>query len=116
MVSDGLELIDVLIGEDDISMEFCDYSEDAKYNFEPTGSRIICGFYDLANTYKIFAEDEEAGGFWLALVVATFSMVTRLPTSTIILVVIATATIALVGLCFYKCYFQLSTNFRLVEK
>ena len=41
-------------------------SENAKHEFEPTGSRFICGFYDLANTYKIFAEDEEAGGFWLA--------------------------------------------------
>jgi hypothetical protein len=41
-------------------------SENAKNEFEPTGSRCICGFYDLANTYKILAEDEEAGGFWLA--------------------------------------------------
>jgi hypothetical protein len=41
-------------------------SEDAKYELEPTGSRCICGFYDLANTSKILAEDEEAGGFWLA--------------------------------------------------
>ena len=41
-------------------------SEDAKHEFEPTGSRCICGFYDLANTYKILSEDEDAGGFWLA--------------------------------------------------
>ena len=41
-------------------------SEDAKHAFEPTGSRYICGFCDLANTCKILAEDEEAGGFWLA--------------------------------------------------
>ena len=41
-------------------------SENAKNDFEPTGSRMICGFYDLANTYKILAEDKEAGGFWLA--------------------------------------------------
>ena len=41
-------------------------SKDAKGNFEPTGSREILGFYDLANTRKILAEDEEAGGFWLA--------------------------------------------------
>ena len=40
--------------------------EDAKHEFEPIGSRCICGFYDLANTYKILAEDKEAGGFWLA--------------------------------------------------
>lgn len=43
-------------------------SENAKHDFEPTGSREVCGFYDLANAYKILAEDEdeEAGGFWLA--------------------------------------------------
>ena len=41
-------------------------SKNAKHDFEPTGSRGICGFYDLANTYKILAEDEEVGGFWLA--------------------------------------------------
>jgi hypothetical protein len=41
-------------------------SENAKHEFEPTGSRIICGFYDLVNTCKILAEDEGAGGFWLA--------------------------------------------------
>ena len=41
-------------------------SENARHDFETTGSREICGFCDLANTYKILAEDEEAGGFWLA--------------------------------------------------
>ena len=41
-------------------------SENAKCKFEPTGSRQICDYYDLANTYKILAEDNEAGGFWLA--------------------------------------------------
>jgi len=41
-------------------------SENAKHAFEPTGSRAIVRFYDLANTCKILAEDEEAGGFWLA--------------------------------------------------
>ena len=41
-------------------------SKNAKHAFENTGSREICGFFDLANTYKILAEDEEAGGFWLA--------------------------------------------------
>lgn len=40
-------------------------SEDAKHDFEPTGCREICGFYDLANTYKILSDDE-ADGFWLA--------------------------------------------------
>lgn len=41
-------------------------SEDAKHAFEPTGSRSICGFCDLANTFKILAEDKNAGGFWIA--------------------------------------------------
>ena len=37
-----------------------------KYDFEPTGSRRIVGKCDLANTRKILAKDEKAGGFWLA--------------------------------------------------
>lgn len=41
-------------------------SPNAKHKFETTNSRKVCGFYDLANTYKILSEDEEAGGFWLA--------------------------------------------------
>ena len=43
-------------------------SEDAKHRFEDTGMREICGFFDLANTFKILAEDEDdcTGGFWLA--------------------------------------------------
>ena len=43
-------------------------SEDAKDDFEDTGMREICGFFDLANTFKILAEDEDdcVGGFWLA--------------------------------------------------
>ena len=41
-------------------------SEGAKPSFEDTGMREICGFFDLANTYKILAEDDSIGGFWLA--------------------------------------------------
>jgi len=41
-------------------------SVNAWHDFEPTGSRMIYVFYDLANTHKILAEDEEIGGFWLA--------------------------------------------------
>lgn len=41
-------------------------SENPKCRFEPTGSREICGFFDLANAYKILAWDIGAGGFWLA--------------------------------------------------
>lgn len=39
-------------------------STDNKRDFEPTGSREICGWYDLGNIYKILAEDKEAGGYW----------------------------------------------------
>ena len=41
-------------------------SANSKHAFEETGSREICGWYDLANCYKILADDKEAGGFWLA--------------------------------------------------
>lgn len=35
-------------------------------DFEDTGSRCLCGVYDLANTYKILScSNKEAGGFWL---------------------------------------------------
>lgn len=44
---------------------YCD-SADVKDDFEPTGSRMIAGKCDLANTYKVLARDEEAGCFWLA--------------------------------------------------
>ena len=40
-------------------------SDNAKHHFEDTGSRAICGFFDLANTGKILAKDEETGDFWL---------------------------------------------------
>ena len=40
-------------------------SEGAKSSFEDTGMREICGFFDLANTYKILAEDDSIGAFWL---------------------------------------------------
>lgn len=41
-------------------------SLNTKYAFEPTGSREVCGYYDLGNTYKILAESKDDGGFWLA--------------------------------------------------
>ncbi len=39
-------------------------SDDAKHDFEDTGSRQVGEWYDLANTYKIIVDDEE-GGFSL---------------------------------------------------
>jgi len=38
----------------------------AKHTFEPTGSREICGFCDLANTYKILADDSDNNIYWMA--------------------------------------------------
>ena len=42
---------------------YCD-PKNVMRDFEPTGSREICGFCDLANTFKILAWDTEAYGFW----------------------------------------------------
>ena len=41
-------------------------SVEAKRGFEVTGSRMIAGKCDLANTSKVLARDEKAGGFWFA--------------------------------------------------
>ena len=43
-------------------------SDNPKNDFEPTGSREVCGFCDLGNAWKFLAEDpwEEAGCFWAA--------------------------------------------------
>lgn len=42
-------------------------SDNAKHEFETTGSREICGMCDLANTFKILScTNDEVGGFWLA--------------------------------------------------
>lgn len=41
-------------------------SENTKNKIERTASRCVCGFYDLANTYKFLAGDEKVGGFWVA--------------------------------------------------
>ena len=41
-------------------------SENAKDVCERTGSREVCGFYDLANLFKILVDDTVRGGFWSA--------------------------------------------------
>ena len=42
-------------------------SKHARYqDYESTGCREICGFYDLANFCKILADDERSLGFWRA--------------------------------------------------
>jgi len=40
--------------------------QNANHHFESTGSRCVCGFYDLGNTYKVLAEDIENEGFFVA--------------------------------------------------
>ena len=40
-------------------------SSDSKHELEATGNREVCGWCDLANTYKILEEDKENGVFWL---------------------------------------------------
>lgn len=42
-------------------------SDGALHDFEPTGSREICGFFDLANTIKLVANSKESDGtYWMA--------------------------------------------------
>ena len=42
-------------------------SENSKLGFEPTGSRCVCGVYDLANTYKMLdCSNSERNIFWIA--------------------------------------------------
>ena len=40
-------------------------SRGARHNFETTGSRCVCGYCDLANTYKMLAKDMNAPGYWV---------------------------------------------------
>ena len=68
LVSEGMSINQAWNAVCNDSKELGHYwnSKNAKYEFEPTGARKVGRFYDLANTCKILAEDEEAGGFWLA--------------------------------------------------
>jgi len=44
-----------------------EHPQDTKRGFEPTGSRAVAGFFDLANTHKILEKTEDYGGvYWLA--------------------------------------------------
>lgn len=45
---------------------YCNSDNDNDGCFEVTGCRKICGFYDLANCFKILAEDKEDCSFWIA--------------------------------------------------
>ena len=68
LVADGWEVVTAwnAVCKDSKSLGHYWNSVEVLHDFEHTGSREIGGFYDLANTYKILAEDEDACGFWLA--------------------------------------------------
>lgn len=44
-------------------------SNEAKLDNEPTGSREICGYCDLANNYKVLARNKKDGRVWVLEVV-----------------------------------------------
>lgn len=64
----GLSIADAWYAVCDDSKKLGHYwnSENAKHVFEKTGSREVCGFFDLGNTRKILAWDDETSGYWLA--------------------------------------------------
>lgn len=68
LVTNGWSVEDAwdAVCEDSTELGHYRNSDNATRTFEVTGSREICGFFDLANTYKIVSEDTDTGGFWLA--------------------------------------------------
>jgi len=68
LVESGWSIADAWIAvcDDSISLGHYWNSKEEWHDFEPTGSREVCGYFDLANTCKMLAEDEEAESFGLA--------------------------------------------------
>ena len=68
LISEGWDVADAWDAVCNNSTKLGHYwnSENAKNGLELTGSREICGFFDLGNTYKLLAMDENIEGFWLA--------------------------------------------------
>lgn len=69
LVESGYEIEEAWETVCDDSQEIGHYSNSDNHSsdFEPTGSRGVCGFYDLANTWKILEGDSEIfGDFWAA--------------------------------------------------
>lgn len=68
LVQSGYEIAEAwkAVCDDSIKIGHYRNSDNPKYDFEPTGSREVCGFCDLGNAWKFIAEDpwEEVGGFW----------------------------------------------------
>ena len=67
LVESGWSLADAWYAVCNDSRELGHYKNaiDAKLDFEKTGSREVCGFFDLANTYKYLQSDEEYK-YWVA--------------------------------------------------
>ena len=68
LVASGWNITDAWIAvcDDSISLGHYWNSKEEWHDIEPTGSREVCGYFDLANTCKMLAEDEEAESFGLA--------------------------------------------------
>ena len=68
LVESGYEIAEAWEAVCDDSRKIGHYSnsDNHKNDFEPTGSREVCGFCDLGNAWKFLAEDpwEEADGYW----------------------------------------------------
>lgn len=68
-VAEGYDLDEAIAGVVLNSVKFGHYadSEEAEEDFEATGSRQVCGRYDLGNTCKLLrCTNEKAGGYWMA--------------------------------------------------
>lgn len=70
LVESGYEIKAAWKAVCDDSRKIGHYRNSAKHknDSEPTGSREVCGFCDLGNSWKFLAEDpwNEIGGFWIA--------------------------------------------------
>lgn len=65
LIEDGWDVEDAwnAVCNDSTNLGHFFNSKNAKHQFETTGSREICGFYDLANTHKIVTGDERIRAF-----------------------------------------------------
>ena len=61
------EALNQVVNDSNELGHYCNSENSTKGDdFEDTGSRCVCGVYDLVNTYKILRCSNKAGGFWLA--------------------------------------------------
>lgn len=51
---------------DSVELGHCWNSKNAQKEYETTGSRQYCGFYDLVNVNKVLSNDEDDGTYWRA--------------------------------------------------